>query len=141
MQAKMAVLAEAANTTADGKLNVLGIFNKVRVNQVPFQHPHMAIVVMFEASPGEKGTQHKIRIVLIDEDGKAIAPPPEMNFIIPDNLPGADVEFNLVMNMVGVVFQRFGRHRIDITLDGTSIQQLPLTIQPVPLPPKAAPKS
>src|SRR6185436_5289009 len=45
---KLALLADGANATAEGKLNILGIFNALHAASFPCAHPHMCLVLRFE---------------------------------------------------------------------------------------------
>ncbi|NOT29677.1 MAG: hypothetical protein HOP15_04415, partial [Planctomycetes bacterium] len=73
MHARLAVLADAANTTAEGKLNILGEFNVIFAARVPFTWPRMFLALKLETDPGEGG-QHTLRIRVIDEDARLVAP-------------------------------------------------------------------
>jgi len=45
MKARIAVLADYANVTADRKLNVMGVFNVINASRVPAIHRQMQLVV------------------------------------------------------------------------------------------------
>ena len=49
MLVKLAVLADYANVTSDGKLNILGIFDRMNVLNLPAVHPQMNLVLRLEA--------------------------------------------------------------------------------------------
>ena len=50
MDVTLALLADAANVSQDGKLNILGIFNGLGAAAFPATHPSMHLVLRFEAS-------------------------------------------------------------------------------------------
>jgi hypothetical protein len=135
MNVRLAVLADAANISSDNKLNILGVFGLVNAFAVPVQYPHMTVVLQLTASPGEKGTSHVLRLVVVDDDGKPVIRPAEMQVTVPDNLPGPDVDFNVLTNIVGVQLNKFGEYRVDVLIDGQSKAQLRFRLQAVPPPP------
>ncbi len=72
MQIKLAVLADYANVTAEGKLNILGIFDRITVTEIPAVHPQMHLILRLEAHPAERGRPHQVEIRLHDPDGATI---------------------------------------------------------------------
>jgi hypothetical protein len=70
MQVKLAVLADYANVTTEGKLNILGIFDRIQVARLPAVHPQMQFILRLEAHPAERDRAHGLEIRLHDPDGK-----------------------------------------------------------------------
>lgn len=56
MRVALGVLADYANVSADGKLNIMGVFQIVNVIQFPHVHAQMHLVLTLEADPSEAGT-------------------------------------------------------------------------------------
>ncbi len=74
MEVALALLADAANVTANGKLNVLGAFTSINVRSgFPYRHPSMTLVVQFEADRFEAGSEKQIEVVLSNPDGGELA--------------------------------------------------------------------
>jgi Family of unknown function (DUF6941) len=69
MQVTLALLADYANITGDGKLNILGIFDRIRVSALPAVHPLMQFILRLEAHGTEWGRRHTVRIRLRNPDG------------------------------------------------------------------------
>lgn len=61
MQVPLAVLADYANVTADGKLNIMGIFDIIYAPQVSFVHPQMQLVMKLRTDIGKKECAKCIR--------------------------------------------------------------------------------
>jgi hypothetical protein len=135
MEVGLKVLCDAANVMPDGRLNILGEFEVINFFQVPFIVPSMALVLRLIASPGEKGTSHIINVVIVDEDGKPVAPPAIINVPVPISVPGVDVKFCVVLGINSITFQKFGDYRLDITINNESKGQIPFKINAVPRPP------
>ncbi|HEV2474842.1 MAG TPA: hypothetical protein VGS41_19350 [Chthonomonadales bacterium] len=94
-------------------------------------YPLMSVVLLLRASAVEKGTSHALKIILVDQDGKAVVATPPMSFQVP-NAPGTQVEMNVVANIGGVAFQRYGDYRADVTIDDSSVSEFPIRVQPPP---------
>ena len=74
MEVGLAVLADAANVSREGKLNILGEFNTIFAGRFPVTWPKMNLVLKLEATVGE-GSRHRLGIRVINQDGKLVAPP------------------------------------------------------------------
>src|SRR5688572_1005154 len=72
MEITLAVLADAANRSTEGKLNILGAFGNLYATGYPTGHPLMQLVLRMQASPGEVGQTKELKIVLIDADGHRV---------------------------------------------------------------------
>ena len=68
MEVDLALLADAATIDGSGKLNILGIFDRLGTGAFPTRHPRMALVLRFSAGVHEVG-KHEIEIVLKAPDG------------------------------------------------------------------------
>ena len=67
-----ATLADYANITREGKLNLMGVFDSISAVSYPAAHPQMHLVIRFELFRHEKGKNHDIEIQFVDEDGKKL---------------------------------------------------------------------
>lgn len=72
MEIKTAVLADAANVSQEGKLNITGIFTRLSGETFPLMHPSMVLVIVFGYHTSEAG-DHAFTLNIADEDGKKIA--------------------------------------------------------------------
>lgn len=50
MEVSLALLADYANVTREGKLNLLGLFDRIDARAVPWVHPQMQLVLQNERS-------------------------------------------------------------------------------------------
>lgn len=72
MDIVFAQIADYANVSREGKLNLMGVFDAVNANTFPTVHPQMHLVIRFELSRHEKGKTHDVEIQFVDEDGKKL---------------------------------------------------------------------
>lgn len=72
MEVTLAVLCDYANTSQDGKLNILGVFGGINATALPVVIPQMFVVVSIEAAPTEAGQEFQFELLLWGEDGNEI---------------------------------------------------------------------
>ncbi len=118
MYVSLALLADAVNTTGDGKLNLLGVFDMIHATVVPCHHLRMFVVVRIRAEVGEKGEPHSLGIRLRDADGKLLDAPPEMPILFPEADPRPDPEHTFVLEMGNIAFPAFGSYEFEVAIDG-----------------------
>jgi hypothetical protein len=139
MHITMAVVADAANRTDNGKLNLLGVFHTLYAVTTPCQHPHMAIVLNFEATAMERGTRQKIGIRLVNADGKPVINLPESFLDVPHDPTVVTPQLSLIANIAGVMFETFGAYQFDITVNDQIHGRIPIAIAQLPQSPVMPP--
>ena len=132
MQVKLAVLADYANVTGDGKLNILGIFDRVNVGQLPAVHPQMHLVLRLEAHASERDRSHKIEIRLHDPEGATIF---EVNGdIVPHGDGAQPVSTNQILTLNNLQLQKIGAYNFVVFINNDLKSELPLHVEFVSMP-------
>lgn len=127
----MALLADAATVDASGKLNILGIFDRITVAELPAHHPHLSLVLRVSASLGEAGL-HKMEIVLQDPTGSRVMGMNGEFHVGPGPaLAGGQVRIPQVLNIERLVFPKAGRYAFNVSLDGEHQVSIPLFVQEI----------
>jgi len=116
MKIPLVLLADYANLTADGKLNILGIFNAIYAPSFPVLRPQMHLVFQFIVAPGERGTTKQIDIKLIDADGKELYGMSSTTLVGRD-LP-VDWELPQIIELHGLLFPKPGDFAFSILVNG-----------------------
>ncbi|MEK6634821.1 MAG: hypothetical protein AABY38_00560 [Planctomycetota bacterium] len=124
MNKEVFVLCDAATETV-GKLNILGAFDNIYSRSAPATHPQCAIALRVRFNQIEKG-EHKIRVNIVDEDGKLIMPSldAKINVDFPQNMDSSIA--NLILNIHGLKIEKFGKYSVDLAIDGRQEASLPL---------------
>jgi hypothetical protein len=127
MDVSLAVLADYANISREGKLNVLGIFNTVHIRTFPGGLPQAFLVVRLTADVEEREAEHQVRFRLVDPDGKWLT---EMQ--VEMGAPGEGVpgppETDLILPAAPLlIFEREGPHEVTVSIDGTERRALRVT--------------
>lgn len=128
MDIDLALLADAATVDPAGKLNILGIFDRISAGSFPVRHGHMALVLRFVAAPAEAGT-HDVSIVVKGPEGEEVA---TLNGKIQTG-PGSPVSKEKtrvpqVVNLGGMVFPGPGRYAFEVSVEGDHVVSVPLTL-------------
>lgn len=121
MKITLAVLADYANVSQDGKLNIMGIFDRVGVPSVPVRHPEMRLVLQMEAEPVELGREHLIEIRCMDQDGDDL-------FRIEANVTISKETKSLksdhILDIRGLEFKKVGGHTFSVFINNDLKKQL-----------------
>lgn len=127
MEITTAVLADAANISQEGKLNITGIFDSIAARTFPAKWPLMVLVIRIEAHGSETG-QHDIRVRLIDEDGTMLSQLDGAFDIGRPDSPHLPVTGELVLRIANSEFSEPGTYSFDIWIDGRYEQSAQLHV-------------
>ena len=128
MRIPMAVLADEANISQEGKLNLMGIFDRIAAADFPVTHPRMVFAFRVEAEYEDSGRAVPVRVELIDEDGQPLFEA-SGEIVAPRVGPGELSTANQVFALVGVQFPRAGRYKFVIRLGGDDPHETPFLVQ------------
>ena len=133
---ELALLADYAAVTRDGKLLAAGIFDLLAPPALPWQHPTMFVALRVHFHPGEGGS-HQIKLRLVNPDGAEIVSlDAEAIVSIADPLDGSSIQ--VVLSMNNIPFRDAGRHAFDLFLDGRYEHTIPLKVARPPAPTEPA---
>ena len=130
MRVPLALLADYANVTSDGKLNIMGTFNTIRAVGFPSTHPQMRLITVMETDPAERGTTKTIEIVLLDADGNKLLQIGGSLQVAAD-APLAQ-RFNQIVELTGVQFPRPGAYSFRISVNGEEKTSIDLKLEQIP---------
>lgn len=118
MECPLSALADAANVSADGKLNILGEFDTIySLGGEPIVHPSMVFVAKLRVSAGELG-EHTVQLRVVDDDMHLvrIVIVGKMNFVRV-GVPGVEGAFQIVVPVQLAEFPGFGSYRFQLLVD------------------------
>jgi uncharacterized protein DUF6941 len=72
MQINFAHLCDYASVSREGKLSVMGIFDKINAQQLPYTHPQAFLAFQIEINSAEAGRPFAIEIHCVDADGNEV---------------------------------------------------------------------
>jgi len=128
MEVDLALLADAATIDAAGKLNILGVFDRLSTGALPAQHPQMVLILRFTASVQEMG-RHHVAITLRDPKGQeAMRIDGDMHLGSGPGAVGEGIRVPHILHLDGLVFATAGRYAFDVSVDGEHHVSVPLTV-------------
>ncbi|MCI0436076.1 MAG: hypothetical protein L0271_20905 [Gemmatimonadetes bacterium] len=127
MNVKLALLADYANVTAEGKLNILGIFDRISVQELPAVHPQMHLVLRIEAHPAERDRLHNIEIRLHDPDGQTVFD--VKGDIVPHGSPGQTISTNQILTLNNLQLTKLGGYVFVVFVNNDLKSEVPLGIE------------
>jgi hypothetical protein len=123
------LLADYANMTADGKLNVMGVFDRIITDTVPITHAALFLVVRFEARVSE-GSGHSLQIALVDADGQEVVPRTrKLPLTFSMNGPGRPLTAQLIAEFGHLQLPVFGEYDFHLHVDGEFTASIPLYVE------------
>jgi len=131
MELDFGLLADAATVDGSGKLNVLGVFDRIQARDFPARHGRISLVLRFSAGLAEAGT-HQIEIRLRGPSGEEVL---RLDGRLDLSGGSREAEEGIkvphVLNLDGITFPEAGTYFFDIACDGKSLLSLPLRLEVV----------
>lgn len=127
MEVPLAVLADAANVSREGKLNIFGIFNRLWAINFPAQHPQMQLVMNFQADAGEAEEKKTLKVQLMDADGNKIISI-EGFLTLPKAQPGRPIRINHILGLPGISLPKPGDYEFTILVNGETKAHVPFSV-------------
>ena len=130
VEVRFAILADAANKAENGKLNLLGTFDRISAKEFPATHLGAKLVVRLAMSSSETGKEHDIAFVLIDEDGKELAAS-RGKMKIKQVKAVLDSHVDLIVDFPVMPFPKPGNYRIDILVNDEQRADVKITMEQI----------
>lgn len=110
MRVPMAILADAANVSREGKLNVLGIFDTIRATNFPATQLSMVFAFRLQANYKDSAKTYPIKVTLEDIDAQKLFTA-QGEVEVPKIGPGEFQSTNRVFSLVGIEFPKPGEYK------------------------------
>jgi hypothetical protein len=127
MNVKLALLADYANITAEGKLNILGIFDRINVSEIPAVHPQMHLILRLEAHPAERNRTHAVEIRLHDPDGQTVFE--VKGDVVPHGQTGRTIATNQILTLNNLQLNKAGGYNFVVLVNNDLKYELPLGVE------------
>ncbi len=115
MEIEVFTLCDAA-ADYQGRLSILGIFETFLAANLPALHPHCSVALRIRFSKVEEG-KHNLTLHIVDNDGNMIIPPLNGEFAIQLAENDQHGAINLVLNLQGLPFNRYGEYAVNLAID------------------------
>lgn len=128
MKLELLTLCDFAKGEPNGKLNIIGTFDRILAPQVPSPAPLCAIAARLRFEAIERGSK-TVTISFVDSDGVRVIPDMnvQMNIQVPPNETSATA--NVVVMLAQVNLPSYGEYSIDLAVDARLEGSIPLFVQ------------
>lgn len=109
---------------------MVGIFDDIRIPQLPIDHPPFFLCCQIEFLPEETGLKHRLEFRLLDPNGEVgmqVDAPVE----IPKDESGNEPRLFMVVGVGGIRIQKAGVYRMQALADGDILASEPMPIHVV----------
>lgn len=131
MEYRFAFLCDYAQQHA-GKLHAIGIgWDTIYALAVPATHPSMGFVATLRGTIAEAGTK-ELTLRIIDADGADVIPPMQNQVPFEVKPPQLYGSLQVVIQLTGLVFQKYGSYAIHMLVQGEEKVNLPFNVSPIP---------
>ncbi len=139
MVVEVAVLADYANVADGGKLNIMGVFDRITSPTLPAGVPTMVVALRLRLEFQDGSKSHAIRVYLRDEDGHHLIE--GQGEVKSDQIPaGQSRTFSLALPFPNLQFPRYGEYSFVLSWNGEEAARIPFTVvQGETLPPAQPP--
>ncbi len=127
MDIEVFTLCDAA-ADYQGRLSILGIFDTIYATTLPAVHPQCAVAVRIRFEKIEEG-KHILTLHVVDADGNMVIPPLNGEFsvqLLRNDRQGA---INLVLNLQGLLFNRYGDYAVNLAVDNHRLGNVPFWVK------------
>ncbi len=133
MKVEILALCDYARGESNGKLYVIGAFDRIQAPQEPVVHPLCALAARLRFESVEAGIKN-LSVSIVDSDGAKIMPGlnAQVNVQIASEEPSATVNFVLIIPQVN--FPKFGEYSIDFSVDNRLESSIPIYVHQQPKP-------
>jgi len=123
MNIEIITLCERAQE-ADRRLSISRTFDEIFAEQVPAAIPQFTFVLRIRFTKIEGGI-HRIKINLVDEDGRLMMPSYERDVEARFGDDMQSTNSHVILVIEGLQLDKFGEHAIDVAIDGRQEASLP----------------
>jgi hypothetical protein len=127
-QIEYAFLADAAEVQPGQKFHVLGGgITRLSGPTLPFQHPHLALVVGLRLAPSERNLEHDLEFILAAPDGTKVASS-SGRVVAHGPQDPSDIILTLTIDLWNLTMTTQGEYSVRIMIGGTERKRLSLTV-------------
>jgi len=118
MKTEIFVIAENANLTQDGKINIFAIFNKINAPMYPTIYPSPTIVIKLALELGERATNRKVTLYFAGEDNNAQQVKIMESIVaFPARVGGLNPDTVMILNVNAIGFEKPGTYQFILHVD------------------------
>ncbi len=127
MQLTLSVLCDDARERPDGRVDLVGVFDRLSAPGFPAMQERMVAVFVMEWDADEAGHQ-PLRADLLDERGRRVLTIEGHTDVVGPGADGERARTRLILPLERVVFPQAGRYRFELVAGGDTHPAAPLHV-------------
>jgi Family of unknown function (DUF6941) len=128
----LAAICDGANVSAEGKLNILGEFDRLTAPALPVSWPLMFFVAKLKLGAAAVG-HHSFRLRVLDEDMHLVSNVEGEMEVPPLRNPGIENDAPMILGITNARFSKEGTYLFELLIDGLPVTEgIPLNVVLVP---------
>ena len=112
LELELLIISDYASVSKEGKISIMGIFDKVNIKKLPARHGQMYLVAVIK---GEPWSEHKIEVEITDPLGKRIGGSKA------DSKFGDSGKTNFISSIPGMPITRRGKYKFTLKVDSKKL--------------------
>ncbi len=131
MNVTLGVIADYANVSREGKLNIVGIFDTIYAQTFPCLHSQLMVILKIEADLNDStAAERTFDLTLVDEHSQEIL---ALNghFNFKNSLPGELPSASSQLTLQNLIFKEPGNYSFKLSIDGVEKRNIPIRIRQV----------
>jgi len=128
MQVVTALLIDEVQKHADGRVDLLGLFEDLYLDEVPVTLEAISLFVDLAISEPDRGIAHTLEFRLLDPNGIAKQDPTRIRFTVPyeNEFPRDSAQLDLAL--FNLTFHEYGKYAIEIRIGHELLRRIPLYV-------------
>jgi hypothetical protein len=126
MENTLALLCDYAMVSQEGKLSILGIFDRVNPPRLPGLVPSMFVVTSWKAEDDERAATKQFRIAVAQPDGNELVKA-EFSVVVPPDAP-EPIRINHILGLAGLLLPSEGRYSVRVFVDDEQEVEIALDV-------------
>ncbi|HEU5209023.1 MAG TPA: hypothetical protein VFU06_06390 [Longimicrobiales bacterium] len=127
MELQLAVFCDEAHEAADGRLDLVGIFDELAAPGFPAMQDRMTVALVVEWSPDEAGQQPLRADLVGDDDTRVLTIQGHTEVHAPAD-PRRPARTRLILPLERVIFPHEGRYHLDLVAGGQTTRACSLFV-------------
>ena len=127
MDVTLLLVAEAANISREGNLNLLGVFDGIAFRKLPEKLPPCVVVFQCQIPRAEFGIQKSVSVILEDHDGTKLWESEGLISVEQDS-PDTSARIGVVIDCEDVTITSANTHQFRIMINGDTKKHSSLDI-------------
>ena len=126
------MMADSHQELDRGKLNILGVFDRIYLTAVPKQYRGFTVIAQVVAETEDGLGRHRLGLRLVRPTSQTTLEIGGDADIAMGGSPMGLASVRFVAGLHNVDFYEYGRHRLQLLADGNVIAELPFGVDPPP---------